>query len=331
MRRSILGIAALGLAVTAGSPVAAQQPMPMGRGAPPMPEGRRIDVQDGDLIVTDGDARIRFLRRRRAVVRIIFNSTDRWALMLADFVPANGQADGYVDHTYNWRGIEGNWPIAERWEGAAIVEDYQSPGLGPSGMGIVLAQGRIQFLNSGPARDGGFEDPSSLAILNYRGGGGGGASRETFDQLEPRMIASLAANAQNGSFSSFTGPGGISGGVSFVTGSGSGAAATTVTRSGADQSAPVRVGGSVAMPRKTHDAAAVYPEAMRQSGVGGVVILELVIGTDGSVTSASVLRAQVPELGRAAVDAAKQWRYEPTLLNGAPVPVILTATVTVRP
>ena len=296
-----------------------------------MPEGRRIEAQDGDLIVTDGDARIRFLRRRNAVVRIIFNSTDRWALMLADYVPLNGKADGYVDQTYNWRGIAGNWPIDERWEGTAVLEDYQSPGFGSSGLGIVLPQGRIQFLNNGPARDGGFGDPSALAVLNYRAGGTGGAARETFDQAEPRVIANIAASPQTGSFSSFSGPGGVSGGVSVVTGSATGAAPTRVAGSLPEPTAPVRVGGSVSMPRKIHDVAAVYPEAMRPSGVGGVVIFELVIGTDGSVTEAKMLRGVAPQIDQAALDAVKQRRYEPTYLNGAPVAVIFTATVNVQP
>jgi TonB family protein len=325
----ILAITAAALVMTGTTPSSATQSTSSRTGTP-MPEGRRIEAQDGDLIVTDGDARVRFLRRRNAVVRIIFNATDRWAVMLADYVPTNGKADGYVDNTYNWRGIAGNWPIDERWEGTAVIEDYQSLGVGASGFGIVLPQGRIQFLNNGPTRNGGFEDPTALAVLNYRAGGTGGAARETFDQAEPRMIANIAANLQNGSFSSFSGPGGISGGVSFVTGSATGAAPTSVTGSLPEPNAPIRVGGSVAMPRKIHDVAPVYPEAMRQSGVGGVVILELVIGTDGSVTSAKVLRGQ-PGIDQAAIDAAKQWRYEPVLLNGVAVPVILTATVNVRP
>ena len=333
MRRSIVGLAAaLMIAASTGSPVAGQQRLPPpGRGAPPTPEGRRIEAQDGDLIVTDGGARIRFLRRRNAVVRIIFNSTDRWAIMLADFVPTNGRADGYVDQTYNWRGIAGDWPIEERWEGMAVLEDYQSPGFGSSGVGIVLPQGRIQFLNNGPARNAGFEEPSALAVLNYRAGGTGGAARETFDQSEPRVIANIAASLQGGSVSSFSGPGGVSGGVSLVTSGATGAALTSVAGSLPEPNAPVRVGGNVAAPRKIHDVAPVYPEAMRERGLSGVVFLELVIGADGSVTSAKILRGQGPEIDRAAVDAARQWRYEPTLLNGAAAPVILTALVNVRP
>ena len=72
--------------------------------------------------------------------------------------------------------------------------------------------------------------------------------------------------------------------------------------------------------------AAEQPEAARQAGITGVVILEIIIGPDGAVTQAKVLRS-IPLLDQAALDAARQWRYEPTLLNGAPVPVIMTVTV----
>jgi periplasmic protein TonB len=60
--------------------------------------------------------------------------------------------------------------------------------------------------------------------------------------------------------------------------------------------------------------------------VQGVVIIELVIATDGTVGEAWVLRS-IPLLDQAALDAVVEWRYEPTLLNGAPVEVIATVTV----
>ena len=60
--------------------------------------------------------------------------------------------------------------------------------------------------------------------------------------------------------------------------------------------------------------------------MSGVVILEAVIGVDGRVADAKVLRS-IPLLDQAAVDAVRQWVYTPTLLNGVPVPVIMTVTV----
>ena len=64
----------------------------------------------------------------------------------------------------------------------------------------------------------------------------------------------------------------------------------------------------------------------RSARVSGIVILEAVIGPDGRVTDVTVLRS-VALLDEAAVEAVQQWEYTPTLLNGVPVPVIMTVTV----
>jgi TonB family protein len=90
--------------------------------------------------------------------------------------------------------------------------------------------------------------------------------------------------------------------------------------------APLRVGGSIMEPRQTKRIAPIYPPEAQAAGVQGVVILEAVIGVDGTVTDARVLRS-IPMLEQAAVDAVRQWTYTPTLLNGAPIPVIMTITV----
>ena len=70
----------------------------------------------------------------------------------------------------------------------------------------------------------------------------------------------------------------------------------------------------------------VYPSIAQSARVQGVVIIEATIGPDGRVTDTKVLRS-IPLLDQAAVDAVKQWTYTPTLLNGVPVPVIMTVTV----
>ena len=56
------------------------------------------------------------------------------------------------------------------------------------------------------------------------------------------------------------------------------------------------------------------------------MILETVIGTSGGVDGVRVLRS-IPLLDDAAIEAVRQWRYTPTLLNGVPQPVIMTVTV----
>ncbi len=90
--------------------------------------------------------------------------------------------------------------------------------------------------------------------------------------------------------------------------------------------APVRVGGTIRVPAKIRNVPPVYPLEALQAGVSGVVILEAIIGIDGSVANARILKS-IPLLDQAAVDAVSQWAFELTLLNGQPVPVIMTVTV----
>jgi len=88
----------------------------------------------------------------------------------------------------------------------------------------------------------------------------------------------------------------------------------------------LRVGGGISAPKKIRDARPVYPEDARAAGVQGIVIVEAVIGKDGKVESATVLRG-IPMLDQAALDAVRQWEFTPTFVNGAPVSVIVTMTV----
>ena len=91
---------------------------------------------------------------------------------------------------------------------------------------------------------------------------------------------------------------------------------------------PVRVGGNIRAPRKEYDVHPVYPPAMRDAGREGVVPIDAVIGRDGTVTSVRVLSAQVhPDFAIAAVNAVREWRFSPTLLNGSPVEVVMTVSV----
>jgi protein TonB len=92
---------------------------------------------------------------------------------------------------------------------------------------------------------------------------------------------------------------------------------------------PVRVGGNIRPPQKVTEVAPVYPAIARAARVEGVVILEAVIGEDGAVRDVRVLRS-IPLLDAAAVEAVRQWRFTPTLLNGEPVPVVMTITVSFK-
>jgi protein TonB len=88
----------------------------------------------------------------------------------------------------------------------------------------------------------------------------------------------------------------------------------------------VRVGGAVKTPLKLRDVKPVYPPEAQANRVQGVVIIEARIEGDGLVSAARVLRS-IPMLDDAALEAVKQWAFQPTLLNGAPVPVVMTVTV----
>lgn len=89
------------------------------------------------------------------------------------------------------------------------------------------------------------------------------------------------------------------------------------------------VGGNIRPPQKITDVAPTYPPLALAAGIAGVVILETVIAEDGSVRDVHVLRS-IPLLDAAAVEAVRQWRFTPTLLNGEPLPVVMTVTVEFR-
>jgi protein TonB len=91
----------------------------------------------------------------------------------------------------------------------------------------------------------------------------------------------------------------------------------------------VRVGGQIKEPKKVKHVNPDYPDIAKQARVQGVVILECTISPQGKVMDVKILRG-IPLLNESAVAAVKQWVYTPTLLNGVPVPVIMTVTVNFR-
>jgi protein TonB len=114
--------------------------------------------------------------------------------------------------------------------------------------------------------------------------------------------------------------------VAFGPGDGTGAGTPQPPPPPPPPSKPVRAGGDIRMPTKIRDVAPEYPQIAQRAGVQGIVIIEAVIATDGTVRDARVLRS-IALLDRAALDAVRQWRYEPTRLNGVVVPVLVTVTV----
>jgi protein TonB len=91
--------------------------------------------------------------------------------------------------------------------------------------------------------------------------------------------------------------------------------------------APVRPGGDLVAPTRIKGVQPAYPAIAQAARVQGIVIVEAIIGTDGKVRDARVLRS-IPLLDQAALEAVRQWEYTPSRLNGVPVPVLMTVTVT---
>jgi protein TonB len=89
----------------------------------------------------------------------------------------------------------------------------------------------------------------------------------------------------------------------------------------------VRVSAGVTQGMKIRDVKPVYPQMAKVARVQGAVVLAAVIGKDGAIQNLHVVSTASPLLNQAAIDAVKQWRYRPYILNGEPVEVDTTITV----
>ena len=121
-------------------------------------------------------------------------------------------------------------------------------------------------------------------------------------------------------------PGGVSGGVQGgVLGGVLGGTSTAAAMPKLAEPKPaapqkIRISSGVAQGNLIHNVNPQYPPLARQAHIQGVVVLLAVIGKDGTVQNLRV-KSGSPLLAQAAVDAVKQWRYRPYLLNGEPVEV----------
>jgi protein TonB len=92
---------------------------------------------------------------------------------------------------------------------------------------------------------------------------------------------------------------------------------------------PIRVIGSVEQAQLISRIEPRYPALALQTKKEGAVILHAIISRDGRITALDIVSGS-PLLVTAALDAVRQWRYRPTLLNGDPVEVETTITVIFR-
>jgi protein TonB len=88
----------------------------------------------------------------------------------------------------------------------------------------------------------------------------------------------------------------------------------------------IRVSQGVTQGLKIRDVRPTYPALARQARIQGTVLLQAVISKDGSIQGLRVLSGH-PMLIPAAIDAVKQWKYKPYILNGEPVEVDTQVTV----
>ncbi len=89
---------------------------------------------------------------------------------------------------------------------------------------------------------------------------------------------------------------------------------------------PIRVGGNVQESKLIRRVEPTYPELAKRARVQGQVVLVVTVDEEGNVADIKVTKGH-PLLDEAALNAVRQWKYSPTLLNGEPVPVIATVTV----
>jgi TonB family protein len=88
----------------------------------------------------------------------------------------------------------------------------------------------------------------------------------------------------------------------------------------------IKVGGQTQSAKIVHKVEPIYPAEAKAAHVKGAVVLHVIIGTDGKIQEITPMSGD-PSLSSAAVEAVRQWQYQPTLLNGTAVEVDTTVTV----
>jgi periplasmic protein TonB len=122
-------------------------------------------------------------------------------------------------------------------------------------------------------------------------------------------------------------PGGIAGGsAGGVLGGIIGGAGSGMPPPPKAAPARIRVGGNVQAAALVRKVDPIYPPIAKTAHISGTVVLHAIIGKDGSVKDLEYVSGP-PLLMKSALDAIKQWRYKPTMLNGEPVEVDTTISV----
>ena len=163
----------------------------------------------------------------------------------------------------------------------------------------------------------GRASPAPLATAPPAAGVSAAAPVEEPSSIEPETGRFGRADGDEGGIA-----GGFDEGIGETasSGGGSGGASAGALRE------PLRIGGTIGPPRKIKDVKPLYPQIAVFQQARGTVIIEITIGTDGKVQDARIVHS-VPQLDLAALEAVRQWEYEPTRVNGVLVALAMTVIV----
>ncbi len=89
----------------------------------------------------------------------------------------------------------------------------------------------------------------------------------------------------------------------------------------------LRIGGAVQESKLISKATPIYPASAKEAGIQGIVSLDMVITKDGTPLNIRVESSPNDDLTQSALEAVRQWRYSPTLLNGEPIEVVTDVVV----
>lgn len=97
-----------------------------------------------------------------------------------------------------------------------------------------------------------------------------------------------------------------------------------------DSTEVLRVRARIVAPKLRNRVEPIYPEPARKNAEQGVSMYEAIISSKGCIRDLRLLRSSTPLLDIAGIEAISRWKYQPATLNGRPVRVYLTVTVTYR-
>ncbi len=104
-------------------------------------------------------------------------------------------------------------------------------------------------------------------------------------------------------------------------------AAAEVAQNEPTDSQRIRVGGELAQANLVQKIQPIYPVAAKRAGIQGTVEMEVAISKEGMPEDLRVIASPSDDLTQSALEAVRQWRYRPTLLNGQPVAIVTDVIV----